>query len=447
MREYGQLPVRPGVWGGWATVNRGSGASQHFVQLRIDDADGSLHLTDLDREAVHERRVPLTRQADSWVGSYRRLWPFPVTAWLRPADDGIDATLTGLGMTGRETWRARLREGVERPEPGGTTNRSGLDARIADRLGEEDGTSSSTMTTSVFVEQAGVVAAEQYAWGHGPTDLHIISSCTKSVTGLLVGIALDTAGRSADEPIGSFLPGRDASRWDAAGITLGHVIDMSSGTQWDDDADPSDSAIMLMSEDIVGYALSRPPEVAPGKRYLYDNGLPGIAGEVVEKLTGKPFATYAEEALLSPLGIDRVGWTPAGAGTLSAGGVFLRTRDMARIGRLVLNEGCAAGAQLIPREWVRRLSTSHTAPGQYSYSAYWHLNDQQFHFSGARDAVLALGQGGQLIAAIPTLDAVIVVTALNWADRGHAALERGMSLIGEVIVPALSAARSDGGTR
>jgi CubicO group peptidase (beta-lactamase class C family) len=434
-------PAVTGVWSGWAEVYRERGLSRHFVQLEILHSGNSLVVIDADRESTQHKQIALRELSPGvWEGDYTRLWPFVVTLTLRSVDGHLEARFRGLGMTGREEWRAALtRNGASRPRPRQVSDGpSALNERVGAWLAAEDGSRVSTMTTSVFVEQCGETLVDEYAWGHRQEDLHIISSCTKSVTGLVTGIALSDAGLDAEGSIGRYLPSRDTAGWDSAGVTLAHVLDMSSGTEWDASGSFDDSLAMLASPDPVAYSLSRPSQHRPGTRYLYDNGLPGVAGEIAEAVTGLGFTDLVVERLLEPLGVEAYGFTPSPTGTLAAGGMFLRTRDMGKLGRLILQRGRWNDRTLVPDEWMTRVMASHTAPGEYAYSTYWHLNSAQFHFAGAPDAVLALGQGGQMIAAIPSLDAVVVITSLNWSLRGHTSRERIKGLLSEIIIPALT---------
>jgi CubicO group peptidase (beta-lactamase class C family) len=91
------------------------------------------------------------------------------------------------------------------------------------------------------------------------------------------------------------------------------------------------------------------------------------------------------------------------------GGLNLRTRDYARIGQLVLNNGLWNGQQIVPADWIAQ-STRPSAPGGAMYGYQWWIPDNP-----TSGEVMAQGVYGQYLYINPALDVVI---AINSADRG-----------------------------
>lgn len=108
---------------------------------------------------------------------------------------------------------------------------------------------------------------------------------------------------------------------------------------------------------------------------------------------------------------------------------------MVRLGELVLAGGMWNGRQVVPSAWISESAHSQTPADQYPYSYYWHLSTTGRRHLDGPDAMLALGQGGQMIAVIPELDAVITATSRNWGLKEHAALP--FEVVNHVILPAL----------
>jgi CubicO group peptidase (beta-lactamase class C family) len=182
--------------------------------------------------------------------------------------------------------------------------------------------------------------------------------------------------------------------------------------------------------------LSRPVVHAPGSVYNYDNGLPALMGNLVARATGEPFERFAERTLFGPLGVTNYRWTLMPDGTpLAAGGFFLRPRDMAKIGLLMLNQGRWQGRQIVSSKWVTESTQQQSAPDQYPYGYYWHLTNGKHRHVKNVDGYMALGQGGQIIAVFPALDLVVVTTSQNWSMPGLTAMP--YSLFDDFILPAI----------
>ena len=172
-----------------------------------------------------------------------------------------------------------------------------------------------------------------------------------------------------------------------------------------------------------GSALDNPkrvPErgsVKPGTKFLYNNWDFNAAGTVFEKLTGKSIYAAMEEDLVRPLGFqdwDLARHRHSGNMTRSihpAYHIHLSTRDMARIGYLMLRKGKWEEEQLIAKDWHRKMIATYTKPEEVSKRArfgygycWWLYNDSDPALKGA---YAAHGAMGQYITIIPELDMVI----------------------------------------
>ena len=94
--------------------------------------------------------------------------------------------------------------------------------------------------------------------------------------------------------------------------------------------------------------------------------------------------------------------------------MFLRPRDMAKIGLLFLNDGRWNGEQIISEDWIEQSTAQHvTLPGDNGYGYLWwrdsvHVNGEEVELISAR------GNGGQFIFVLPELDMVVVFTGSNY---------------------------------
>ena len=250
--------------------------------------------------------------------------------------------------------------------------------------------------------------------------LHTMQSVSKSVTSALIGIAI---GRGE-------IPGVDARVMPYFSafkvppdprrerMTLRDVLTMTTGIRWDEESaaytDPANNcAAMEGQEDWVRYVLEQPMAEDPGKVYEYNSGATQLLSYLIWKTTGKPVDEYAQEHLFTPLGIDSFYWkrTPKGLAD-TEGGLYLRPRDLAKIGYLYLHDGVWDGKRILPSGWVRESTRSHVSTGKYRYGYQWWLFSQEGPASYA-----AWGYGGQFLFVVPELDLIAVFTGWNIYDK------------------------------
>ena len=267
---------------------------------------------------------------------------------------------------------------------------------------------------------------EDECWGmplgkvmHGPESKHDLRSVTKSVTSLLLGIALERKLiGSIDDPVLDWFPEYSKLRTaEKERISLRHLLTMSAGFEWDEYipySDPSNSEMrMLMSDDQYRYTLEQPVIWPPGEVWNYNSGCSALLGAVVGKAVGGSLDEVAREFLLGPLGITDFEWTrKANSGIPEVGGLRLRARDSAKIGQLVLAGGNWNGRHIVSRQWIEESTAVHIGPADrmYFYGYQWWqgrslLNGREVPW------VAAIGNGGQRIIVAPELDLVVAITA------------------------------------
>ncbi|WP_369942138.1 serine hydrolase domain-containing protein [Xanthomonas medicagonis] len=282
-------------------------------------------------------------------------------------------------------------------------------------------------TSSVLVARDGALVYERYFGGADRQTLHDTRSATKSITALLVGAAIDR-GR---------LPGTQARVYKYFGdrhwqqpdprkraLTVEDLLTMSSQLECDDDNafSSGNEERMYVSADWTQFALDLPikgyapwmrrPEDSPyGRAFSYCTAGSFLLGALLEKATGQRLEDFAAQALERPLGITDVHWGRSAEGVgMGGGGTRYRSRDLAKFGQLLLDQGRWHGQQVLPADWVRAMTTVHAQAREDADYGYllWRF---RFPVRGVERGVWAMsGNGGNYVFVLPEERLVVVIT-------------------------------------
>lgn len=263
--------------------------------------------------------------------------------------------------------------------------------------------------------------------------IHDLRSCSKSIVGLLYGIALGLGKVPPPEaPLFSAFPeyadlaatdGRDQ-------LTIEHVLTMTMGTDWDESSlpysDPRNSEIAMdKAPDRYRYILERPVIDAPGVRWTYCGGATALLARIIAKGSGKTLHEFAREHLFDPLGMGPTEWATGRDGEpFAASGARMAVRDLARIGTMLLNGGRVGERTVVPGAWVKRSTTPLVSADEVRrYGYQWFVLDIAFGKPkgwavGRLERMwMAQGEGGQRLFIIPALHLVVAITAGNYLKQ------------------------------
>lgn len=279
---------------------------------------------------------------------------------------------------------------------------------------------------SIVLTKGGTIVAETHYNGYSGERLHDLRSTTKSITALLVGTAIDRGAiRSVDMTIESFFPDYTAHvSWKRQRpITLRDLLTMRTGLDCDDwlTSTAGWEERMYRTSDWINFFFSVPNAEEPGSRFSYCTAGVVVLGEIVSRATGKPLPLFAQEALFEPLGIRDAKWAAAPKGVTDAGGhVQLSAHSLTKIGLLVHQRGLWKSKQIVSDAWIADMLKPHTTINRRPFENYGYL----WWLASVRDGVAhvfhSLGNGGQIVIAVP--DADIVVTFTGSAFNDDAAL-------------------------
>jgi CubicO group peptidase (beta-lactamase class C family) len=282
---------------------------------------------------------------------------------------------------------------------------------------------------SVLVARHGQLVYERYFEGDATT-LRDTRSATKSITSLMVGLAIqDKKLTGVDAKILDLLPER---RRKLEKITVEDLLTMSSPLECDDwnDASRGNEERMYLIEDWAQFILDLPmrgrmkigeAEEKPkyGRHFSYCTGGVFILSEVLAKTTGLRADKYAEQKLFAPVGISNAMWAYSPLNVpQTGGGLRLASPDLLKIAQLYLDRGKWKGERIINEEWVRASTTPHAEiNGHQEYGYLWWL--QSFKTSDSSfPAFFMSGNGGNKVVGFPKLDIAVAITSTNYNMQG-----------------------------
>jgi CubicO group peptidase (beta-lactamase class C family) len=301
--------------------------------------------------------------------------------------------------------------------PASEALRAALDRAFA----EPHQSSPSRRTKAIVVVRDGRVIAERYAPGYGIDTPMIGNSLTKSVICTLVGILVRQGHLSLYQPAAvAAWHGPDDHRRD---ITIDNLLRQNSGLDIDETGSGFDpvSRMLLLEPDMASFAESASLAATPGSRWRYTSGNYIILSRILRDTVGgsaDAVLRFARQELFDPLGMRGVTLEFDATGTpIGSTFMYATARDWARLGMLYLDDGFIDGHRILPKVWVRYV-TSPTADAWYGYGAGWWTSLTSTGRDGMGTslppgAFFANGRLGQFVVVVPSERLVVVRLGLT----------------------------------
>ncbi len=275
-------------------------------------------------------------------------------------------------------------------------------------------------TQGIVIIHNDSIVYERY-WGDFSADrMATIFSISKSITSLLCGIAVDDGYiRSIDDPVTDYLPElkKKDPMWQK--LTIRHLLDMRSGLDFDDTYEFTKlkdlktinaMARLNYGDNIMRQIRGLKFRCEPGTQRRYESMTSAILGAVIERASGKRYADYLGERVWKPLGMEHTALVNIDSRRHDFahcfGGITLTIKDLAKIGRLYLNNGMWDGRRIVSEDWIRQTADCDTSYHGYHFNWY-NINYEGFirpQYSG----YYALGICEQVLYVNPHKNLVIV---------------------------------------
>jgi len=279
--------------------------------------------------------------------------------------------------------------------------------------------------TGLLIAKDDTILYEHYQYARTDADRLLSQSMAKTITAMLVGIAVaENKIRSIDDPVSAYVPSLAGTEY--GGTTLRALLHMSSGVSFSENYDGADDVAKLSRDLFVAPGKDPVASVAqfntrvapPGTRWHYASSETEILGLVLRAATGEPVADYLGNRIWQAIGTEAdASWAIDGTGQEITYCCFNAVlRDYARLGRLLAHDGAWEGRQLIPRQWLLDATTvqpgnAWLAPG--AATPYFGYGYQVWLFPGEPRRFALLGIRGQIIFVDPASKLVMVHTAVR----------------------------------
>ena len=294
-----------------------------------------------------------------------------------------------------------------------------------------------TYTDGILVMQGGRIVFERYLNGLTEDTPHLLMSVSKSVTSAVVGVLVGEGRLVPAAAVTDILPELAGTSFD--GCTVRHLLDMRAGTRFDEDYENPLADVRLYEQ----IYLWRPPVVAElppdicsyypmlqndgphGGPFRYRSILTDLLGWVAERAAGERLPELIARCLWRPMGAEfAADITVDGHGNAMAdGGVCCTLRDLARFGRLMLEDGRRGDRMVVPEAWIADTLTPDAdtrdvfagSPDAEEFPSGAYYRNKWWVIDAGRRVFAGLGINGQMILVDGEHDGVVAKLS-SWPE-------------------------------
>jgi CubicO group peptidase (beta-lactamase class C family) len=284
--------------------------------------------------------------------------------------------------------------------------------------------------TGLLIAKDSEILCEHYQYGRTDHDRFLSQSMVKSITGILIGIAVsEGAIKSVDDTAETYVPGFKGTEYGRTPIR--DLLHMSSGVEFREEEDGARDLNLLWKDMVRGWGIETRGTInsikqfnhriaPPGTRFFYASIEPDVLGQVLHNAINKSASDFLQEKVWEPIGAeaDATWFLDAEGFELAHFGFNAVLRDYARLGRLLAHDGAWEGKQIIPAQWMMdattvRASDAYLLPGKAMAPQPFGYGYLLWLLPGARRQFALVGDLGQRICVDPASKLVMVQTALE----------------------------------
>ncbi|NVJ62388.1 MAG: serine hydrolase [Gammaproteobacteria bacterium] len=329
--------------------------------------------------------------------------------------------------------------------------------------------------SSVLVQHKNKLVFEQYYNGTKRHDLHDIRSASKSITSLMLGIAIEQGKiPSLDSKVRPYFKDYEPVLFDSPAkqnMTFFELLSMTNPLECDDwnNFSSGHEERMYLQADWIQFVLNLPERgPAPweprdadqkyGRDFSYCTAGISLTAAAIERAVDKGFDDYAHEHLFNPLGIKQVQWAYSPKGiTQGGGGLRIKPIDFLKLGQLMLNKGQWNNQSIVPKQWVDKSLTRYSVsmPDMNAeYGLTWWVFDFEvadfeitdFEKVGKNteqkqatpqkvSAFAAAGNGGNYLFFVPEQELAVVITSTAYnTPYMH---QQAHQIFSQVVLPSI----------
>ncbi|QOC91760.1 serine hydrolase domain-containing protein [Micromonospora craniellae] len=248
----------------------------------------------------------------------------------------------------------------------------------------------------------------------GADDRVNVYSVAKTFTSVALGLAEAEGRLTLDDRLLDHFPELRATAADGAeGITLRHLLTMTTGSshRWF-------AGQRIDAADLLHEIVAAPLKAAPGARFAYTGSGAYAIGRVIARVTGADLRTYLLPRVFVPLGLDDPAWRTCPLGfPLAESDLFLRTHELARFARLLLQDGRWEDRQLLPASYVRRMTTERVDTAAITFGERYTRGYGLGVWLDEGGTYRMDGRYGQYVVVSPGRRAAVTVTAHSERDQ------------------------------
>ncbi|MFA5466521.1 MAG: serine hydrolase [Candidatus Izemoplasmatales bacterium] len=261
--------------------------------------------------------------------------------------------------------------------------------------------------------------AREFYNGASENAKHNVFSVTKSITSLLVGIAIDKGYiENVNQTIDEFI---DLSIYQnselISTITIKQLLTMSAGLIWDSSNLSGEMDELRTNPDPLGLILNREIGYQPGTHFSYSDGAAHLVSIILARVTEMSIHDFAKEYLFSPLEIQDTIWnTDQLLNNIGGCDLYLSHEDLYKIGKLVLGQGEYEGDRIVSQDWISQSTSPQIQVDSVTdYGYYWWITS-----SSGSALNYALGWGGQMVFIVPNENLIVITTANGFVSDNNA---------------------------